>query len=207
MKIISWNLLHRSGATLDQVKRLIARHRPDLLLMQEATDSIDSLPVEFGGHYVRNVLPGRAHGLAAWSPGRLRHAPSTLTLQSGVIVKRICQIIELEDFAVVNVHLSHGQLLNRRQLRRIFRILPARAAILGDCNLLGPSLLPGFHDVGPRQPTHAAGAILPVRLDRCFVRGLRCDSAEALSRGTSDHRPIVVQLFVPVSSSGPGVRP
>jgi endonuclease/exonuclease/phosphatase family metal-dependent hydrolase len=197
MKIISWNLLHRRGATLDQVKRLIAHHQPDLLLMQEATDLIDVLPSEIGGQYVRDVLPGRAHGLAAWSPGRLRFSPSVVTLQPGVIVKRICQIIDLKDFAVANVHLSHGQLLNRRQLRCIAAILPARAAILGDCNLLGPPFLPGFRDVGPRQPTHAAGAILPVRLDRCFVRGLRCERPETLGRGTSDHRPIAVQLSIP----------
>jgi endonuclease/exonuclease/phosphatase (EEP) superfamily protein YafD len=207
MKIISWNLLHRVGATLDQVKHLIACTQPDLLLMQEATDPIDSLPSEIGGHYVRNVLPGRAHGLAAWSPERLRYAPSILALQPGVIIKRICQIIDLEDFAIANVHLSHGQLLNRRQLRRISRILPARAAILGDCNLFGPSLLPGFRDVGPRCPTHAAGTVVPLRLDRCFVRGLHCESAETLGQGTSDHRPIIIRLSAPAARAGWVGRP
>jgi len=194
MKIISWNLLHRQGATLDEVKRLIAREQPGLLLMQEAADSIDSLPSEIGGHYVRNPLPGRAHGLAAWSPVPFPHPLSTMPLQPGVIVRRICQIIDFGDFAVANAHLSHGQLLNRRQLRRISWGLPPRAAIIGDCNMLGPALLLGFRDVGPRQPTHRAGAILPLRLDRCFVRALRCAGIEVLNRGTSDHRPIVVEL-------------
>jgi endonuclease/exonuclease/phosphatase (EEP) superfamily protein YafD len=200
MKIISWNLLHRFGATLDQIKRLIVLERPDLLLMQEATDLIDPLPSEIGGHYVRNALPGRRHGLAAWSPLPLRHPPTTLALQSGMIVRRLCQIIDLGDFTVANVHLSHGQLLNRRQLRHISRMLPTRAAILGDCNLLGPSLLPGFRDVGPRQPTHAAGAILPLRIDRCFVRGLQCEGAGTFDWGASDHRPIVVHLALLVQA-------
>jgi len=199
--IISWNLLHRSGATLEQIKGLVAGNAPDLLLLQEATAAIDALPFEIGGYYVRNALPGRAHGLATWSPLPLAHPPSTLALPPGMLVRRICQLVDLGDFTVANVHLSHGQLLNRRQLRRIARALPTSAAIIGDCNMLGPSLLLGFHDVGPRQPTHAAGAVLPLRLDRCLVRGLRCVGAEALNRGDSDHRPILVRL-----STGGGGR-
>ena len=54
----------------------------------------------------------------------------------------------LEEFAVANVHLSHGQVLNRRQLRVIAQVLPPRAAVLGDYNLLGPALLPGFRVEG-----------------------------------------------------------
>lgn len=95
---------------------------------------------------------------------------------------------------MANVHLSHGQLLNRRQLRRIESVLPPRAAILGDFNLIGPTLLPGFRDVGPRRPTHLAGDIVPLRLDRCMTRGMDCVAATALGRGSSDHRPIMVQL-------------
>jgi endonuclease/exonuclease/phosphatase (EEP) superfamily protein YafD len=95
---------------------------------------------------------------------------------------------------VANVHLSHGQVLNRRQLRCIEKHLPPRAAVLGDYNLLGPALLPGFADVGPREPTHVCADIVPLRLDRCYVRGLRCMSAVALDRHTSDHRPIMVRL-------------
>src|SRR5208283_2346094 len=93
IRLISWNLLHNAGATIDHVKGLIADFHPDLLLMQEATAEIDSLPTEIGGQYVRNNLPGRAHGLAAWSPAPLARPPSTLALQSGLIVRRICQII------------------------------------------------------------------------------------------------------------------
>ena len=95
---------------------------------------------------------------------------------------------------MANVHLSHGQVLNRRQLRRIAAALPHRAAILGDFNLVGPTFLPGFRDVGPREPTHIAGDMMPLRIDRCVARGLHCSSARALDRGASDHRPIIVQL-------------
>ena len=85
--------------------------------------------------------------------------------------ERVCQILDLEDFTVANVHLSHGQMLNRRQLRRIAEVLPPRAAVLGDFNLVGPALLPGFRDVGPREPTHVAGDLVPLRIDRCSARG------------------------------------
>jgi endonuclease/exonuclease/phosphatase family metal-dependent hydrolase len=200
--IISWNLLHSVGAGVDEVAELILKERPDLLLMQETTMAIDRLPAKIGGFYARDPLPGRLHGLAAWSPVSFRVPPAALVLQSGLIVRRVCQIIEFSDFAVANVHLSHGQVLNRRQLRRIAGILPPRAAILGDCNLVGPPLLPGFHDVGPRVPTHAAGALIPMRLDRCFVRGLAAAGARVMAKGGSDHHPIAITLRVPRNLSG-----
>jgi endonuclease/exonuclease/phosphatase (EEP) superfamily protein YafD len=55
-------------------------------------------------------------------------------------------------------------------------------------------LLPGFRDVGPRVHTHVAGDVVPLRIDRCLVRGLTCLEARALLRESSDHRPIVVRL-------------
>jgi endonuclease/exonuclease/phosphatase (EEP) superfamily protein YafD len=73
-------------------------------------------------------------------------------------------------------------------------VLPHRSAILGDFNLVGPTMLPGFRDVGPREPTHIAGDMIPFRIDRCLARGLQCSSARALDRGASDHRPIIVEL-------------
>jgi endonuclease/exonuclease/phosphatase (EEP) superfamily protein YafD len=206
MKIISWNLLRLKGASLDDVTRLIERERPDLMLMQEATHAIDRLPERLGGAYARAPLPGRIHGLAAWSPAPFRHPPTILPLPAGAVVLRVCQIIDLGPFALANVHLSHGQLLNRRQLRRIAQMLPHQAAVLGDFNLVGPPLLPGFHDVGPRQPTHVAGEILPLRIDRCLARGLACAEAHALPRGNSDHRPIVVRLS-PARQEEPALPP
>jgi endonuclease/exonuclease/phosphatase (EEP) superfamily protein YafD len=200
MKIISWNLLRLVGASADDVIALIARERPDLLLMQEATSEIDALPGRIGGHYARTPLPDRIHGLAMWSPTEI--APQVIALPPGTLIRRISQIVDLGPFAVANVHLSHGQMLNRRQLRCIAASLPEHAAVLGDFNLLGPALLPGFRDVGPRRPTHVMGDIMPIRIDRCLARGLACTEARVLPRGTSDHSPIVVRMAaIPVAAA------
>ncbi len=193
VKIISWNLLRLTGATLGDVAALARRARPDVLLMQEATEVMNALPDHLGGFYARVPLPGRIHGLAVWSHRPLKQ-PRVLHLPAGAIVERVCQIIDLGEFSVANVHLSHSQLLNRKQLRHIAAHLPPRAAVLGDYNLVGPALLPGFRDVGPREPTHRCADMLPLRLDRCYARGLSCDHAEALDRSNSDHRPIQVRL-------------
>jgi endonuclease/exonuclease/phosphatase family metal-dependent hydrolase len=192
MKIVSWNLLHSIGATLDEIEHLVERETPDLLLMQEATEAVDHLPARIGGHYARNPLPGRLHGLAAWCPLPFARTPHPIPLQPGIFVERVSQIVSLDHFSVANVHLSHGQLMNRRQLRLIAGHLPPRAMIIGDCNMVGPALLPGFRDVGARGPTHALGDILPLRLDRCFIRNLNRVRAEILGTTGSDHRPIAV---------------
>jgi endonuclease/exonuclease/phosphatase (EEP) superfamily protein YafD len=194
IKIISWNLLHSTGAGVAEVAELLAAQNPDLLLMQEATALIDALPGLVGGHYARISLPGRLHGLAAWSPQPLHSPARSLALQRGLIVRRVCQILDFGAFSVANVHLSHGQMLNRRQLRRVAAALPLRAAILGDCNMVGAPLLRGFRDVGAREATHRMKGVVPLRLDRCFIRGLTCEAAEILDRGISDHRPLMVVL-------------
>jgi endonuclease/exonuclease/phosphatase family metal-dependent hydrolase len=196
MKIISWNLLRLVGAKLDDVAALVRRERPDLLLMQEATQHMDGLAGRAGGYYVRTPLPGRIHGLAAWSPKPFYVPPRVIPLPAGALYHRIGQLLDFGGFGIANVHLSHGQLLNRRQLRHVAEALPHRAAVLGDYNLLGPALLPGFRDVGPREPTHRAADLMPFRLDRCLVRGIACLHSEALARATSDHRPISVRLAV-----------
>ena len=196
MKLVSWNLLRLTGATLTDVVDLIGRENPDILLMQEATHDIDALPQRVGGGYARVPLPGRVHGLAVWMPGALPNRPVVIPLPSGSMVHRVAQIIDLGAFTVANVHLSHGQLLNRRQLRRIATRLPHHAAVVGDYNLVGPLLLPGFRDAGPRRPTHRMSDVLPLRLDRCVVRGLHVSDAGVLPRGTSDHRPITVRLSI-----------
>ena len=196
VKIVSWNLLRLTGASLDDVVRLALREQPDLLLMQEATQRIDDLPDRIGGSYARVLLPGRIHGLAMWSPVSVP-PPEVIMLPPGAMFERVCQIVDLGAFSVANVHLSHGQLLNRRQLRCIAEALPPRAAVLGDYNLVGPAMLRGFRDVGPREPTHNSMDVLPLRLDRCMVRGLICVEASALVREASDHRPIAVRLGTP----------
>ncbi|MEA1830965.1 endonuclease/exonuclease/phosphatase family protein [Methylobacterium durans] len=193
-KIVSWNLLRRTGAAVADVVALIEQEQPDLLLMQEATRDIAAIADRVGGVYAWAPLPGRIHGLAIWSRRPWGEPPAILALPSGAVVHRVCQVLDLGDFGIANVHLSHGQMLNRRQLRHIERALPPRAAVLGDYNIVGPALLPGFRDVGPRHPTHAMVDVLPLRLDRCLVRGLNCHGKDVLPRGASDHRPIVVHL-------------
>jgi len=195
--VISWNLLHTTGAGLEHVQALIARHAPDLLLMQEAGAQMDALPGLIGGFYARVALPGRQHGLAAWSQRDFSAPARTLPLQRGLVVRRVSQILDFGTFTIANVHLSHGQMLNRRQLRRIALALPPRAAILGDCNMVGAPFLPGFQDVGGRQTTHRMTNLVPLRLDRCFTRGLVCLGAEVLERAVSDHHPILVKLEIP----------
>ena len=186
-RILSWNLLRQVGAGVDDVAALVAANRPDLVLLQEATAEIDALPARIGGYYSRQPLPRRLHGLAAWSP--LPHAKT-----KGAGYPRVAQLLRFDGAEIANVHLSHGQLMLRRQLEQIADAVNGHSAVIGDFNAVGNTELSGFLDVGPRQPTHFAKGILPFRLDRCLVRGLACVGAKALRRGPSDHRPILIEL-------------
>jgi endonuclease/exonuclease/phosphatase family metal-dependent hydrolase len=204
-KIVSWNLLRSSGAGLKEVVDLIAAERPDLLLMQEVTPGFQAICDTVGGYFVRTAMPGRVHGLAVWSPAPLDAKPTVASLPRGALYERICQVAQLRGIAVANVHLSHGQVLNRRQLRRIAELLPDRAAIFGDFNIVGPHLVPSFRDVGPRSPTHRMGDLVPLRLDRCLVRGLVCRDARVLPPQSSDHHPVVVKLGIDQAAQRPAV--
>jgi len=199
LKIISWNLLRLTGAGVADVAALIGRHRPDLLLLQEATEELAELPSRVGGCFFREPMDGRIYGLAVWSPHPLerpRVLPLPVSQVPGRVPPRIAQIVELGEATFANVHLSHGQLLNRWQLQRVANALEGPAAIIGDYNAVGPIKLGGFKDVGPRQPTHSRNNIIAFRLDRCMARGLRCSSARVLARGPSDHHPIRLDLHV-----------
>ncbi len=199
MKVISWNLLRLIGAAVEDVALLVEEHRPDLLLLQEATKEMENLPNLVGGHFYRHPMPRRIHGLAAWSPKHL-HPPKALPLpvspMPGRVPPRIAQLVQLSDITFANVHLSHGQVLNRLQLTRIARNMEGPAAVIGDYNAWGPTVLHGFRDVGPREATHIQQNLLRFRLDRCLVRGLTCASARTLKKGKSDHRPIMLELAV-----------
>ncbi len=199
MRIISWNLLRLTGAGAKDVTALIKRHRPDLLLLQEATEDLAVLPAIVGGHFFHEPMNGRDYGLAVWSPHPLS-PPYTLPLPAssvpGRVPPRVAQIVEVQGAAFANVHLSHGQLLNRLQLLHIARAIEGPAAVIGDYNAVGPIKLDSFKDIGPRQPTHIASNIISFRLDRCMARGLRCSHAAVLDRGPSDHHPIILDLHV-----------
>ncbi|MCP4316361.1 MAG: endonuclease/exonuclease/phosphatase family protein [Hyphomicrobiales bacterium] len=200
LRIISWNLLHRSGALVGDISALIEKHQPDLFLMQEVTGAIEPLSASVGGQYYTQSWPGRRHGLGVWSRMPLQD-PRALELPSsklpGKLPTRFAQVLEIADITIANVHLSHGQILNRRQLRLIARSTDGPTAIIGDYNSIGPVVLRGFSDVGPRGSTHHAQEIVPFRLDRCMVRKLHCSNARTLLRGPSDHRPILLDFRYP----------
>jgi endonuclease/exonuclease/phosphatase family metal-dependent hydrolase len=141
----------------------------------------------------------RVYGLAMWSPHPLpqpRILPLPVSALPGRVPPRVAQIVQLDDIAIANVHLSHGQLLNRLQLLRIAETLEGPAAIIGDFNSVGPIILSGFEDVGPRRRTHRASKIVALRLDRCMARSLHCAAAEVRDKGPSDHHPIVLDLAI-----------
>ena len=188
---------------MEDVAVLVEQQRPDLLLMQEATAPLDALPALIGGCFHRLPLPARIHGLATWSPHELT-PPSMLALPEsrmpGRMPPRLAQVVRIGGITLANVHLSHGQILNRQQLACIVRSIDGAAAVVGDYNAVGPVLLPGFRDVGPRAPTHVVRSVLPFRLDRCLVRGVLCANACVLERGSSDHRPIMIELAAPQQS-------
>ena len=199
LRVISWNLLRLVGAGVEDVVRLIGRHHPDILLMQEATADIAALPGLAGGHLYREPMDRRVYGLAVWSREPIPR-PEILKLpvskMPGRVPPRLAQLVHVRGITLVNVHLSHGQFLNRRQLFRIVQALKGPAAIVGDYNAVGPIRMRGFRDIGPREPTHMADNIVAFRLDRCMARGLHCAAPQVLARGPSDHHPIILDLAV-----------
>ena len=192
LRILSWNVLRRVGAGPDDVAALIDHYRPGLVLLQEADRGMERLPELIGGSFTRDAFSGRIHGPAVWSPEPIDR-PRLVRL-SGGHTRRHAQVVDLGALTIVNVHLGHGQLTCRRQLREAARAITGAGAVIGDFNMIGPAGLPGFSDVGPREPTHIATDLLPVRIDRCFARGMSCQSARALDAGRSDHRPMLLDL-------------
>jgi endonuclease/exonuclease/phosphatase (EEP) superfamily protein YafD len=199
LRVVSWNLLRRIGAGVEDVARLVKAYNPDLLFLQEATEEVTALPSLVGGHFFRHPMDRRIYGLAAWSP----HAfpPTTaLRLPASVLPGRVpprhAQMVRFAGISFANVHLSHGQFLNRWQLLHIASALDGPAAIIGDFNAVGPTVLAGFRDIGPRRRTHRASNIVNLRLDRCLARDIRLAGATVLDRGASDHHPIVLDLAV-----------
>ena len=203
MRVVSWNLLRRVGAGVEDVARLVKIHHPDLLLLQECTEDIVTLPSLVGGHFFRHPMQSRIYGLAAWSPHPFPASTEIRlpgSILPGRVPPRLAQLIAFRGITFANVHLSHGQFLNRFQLRHIIEQMEGPAAIIGDFNAVGAIPLPGFRDVGPRRRTHRAGNVMALRLDRCMARGLACDASEVLEKGASDHHPIVLNLSISQSA-------
>jgi endonuclease/exonuclease/phosphatase (EEP) superfamily protein YafD len=193
LRIMSWNLLRRIGATCDDLARLLESQHVDIALLQEVTVEFEALPSLVGGAFVRHALPGRIHGPAIWARNGLARPRRVPLVSRGI--RRHAVLADIDGVSFASVHLSHGQLLCRRQAREASdALLTAAAVIGGDFNMVGPLKLEGFREVGPREPTHYANGIVPVRIDRCFVRGFACRHAKALDRGRSDHRPILLDL-------------
>jgi endonuclease/exonuclease/phosphatase family metal-dependent hydrolase len=206
LRVVSWNLLRRVGAGVEDVARLVKSRHPDLLLLQECTEDIAALPSLVGGHFFRHPMQARIYGLAAWSPQPLPHSTAIrlpYSILPGRVPPRLAQIIRFHGITIANVHLSHGQFLNRFQLRHIMEQLEGPAAIIGDFNAVGPVGFQGFSDIGPRQRTHRAGKIIALRLDRCIARGLVCSASEVLDKGPSDHHPMVLDMTVDAAFHAP----
>jgi endonuclease/exonuclease/phosphatase family metal-dependent hydrolase len=199
LRVISWNLLRRVGAGAEDVAKLVKSHHPDLLLLQECTEDISCLPSLIGGHFFRHPMQARIYGLAAWSPHPVPQSTAIrlpYSILPGRVPPRLAQIISFYGITIANVHLSHGQFLNRFQLRHIMEQMEGPAAIIGDFNAVGPVGFQGFSDIGPRKRTHRAGKIVALRLDRCIARGLICSASEVLDKGPSDHHPMVLDMKV-----------
>lgn len=198
LSIISWNLYYRSGAVASDLAELIRTHDPDMVLMQEVTEPVKQLTKLVGGKFYAQAWEGKSYGMAVWISQRDAHIrPHGLPFSRlpGTFPRRFAQMIDVDGLTIANVHLSHGQILNRRQLRSISRIHAEPMAIIGDFNLVGPVLLGnGFRDVGPRGTTHRAQGVVPLRLDRCLVRDLTCLDSTVLDWGASDHAPIMLSL-------------
>jgi endonuclease/exonuclease/phosphatase family metal-dependent hydrolase len=153
-------------------------------------------------------MQSRIYGLAAWSPHPF--PPSTAirlpaSILPGRVPPRLAQLIRFRGITFANVHLSHGQFLNRFQLRHVMEQMDGPAAIIGDFNAVGPVGFAGFSDIGPRKRTHRAGNIVALRLDRCIARGLVCSASEVLDKGPSDHHPMVLDMAVDAAFHAPTI--
>jgi endonuclease/exonuclease/phosphatase family metal-dependent hydrolase len=197
LRVLSWNLLRRVGARAEDVAALIRTHKPDLVLLQEATEDLGQLPALVGGHFCRQPMERRIYGLAAWSAEPFAASVALrlpASVMPGRVPPRLAQLVKFRGIHFANVHLSHGQFLNRWQVLHIAEALEGPAAIIGDFNAVGAIPLPGFRDIGPRRRTHRAGNVVALRLDRCMGRLLACDAAQVLEKGASDHHPMLLDL-------------
>jgi endonuclease/exonuclease/phosphatase (EEP) superfamily protein YafD len=197
LKIVSWNVLRLTGATLQDIAALVGQEQPDILLLQEASAQSVDLPGLIGGVVAFRAFVGGADGLAVWSPTALPPI-EYLTLEHNPAQphkrRRCAMILRFPTYTLANIHLAHNQRLLRRQFASVATVCAPRAIIIGDFNAVGSLTRSGWQDCGPRAITHMARGVLPFRLDRCMVRDWEPRSARALPKGRSDHKPIVVEV-------------
>src|SRR6195952_799610 len=137
LRVVSWNLLRRVGAGVDDVARLVKTHHPDLLLLQECTEEIMCLPTLVGGHFFRHPMQSRIYGLAAWSPVPLPQSTAIrlpYSILPGRVPPPLAATISIRGMTIANGRRSHGQFLTRFQLPHIMEQLQGPAAIIGDFN-------------------------------------------------------------------------
>ena len=195
VKVISWNLLRLTGAAVEDVAALVRCEQPDLLLMQEATDTMDASPLLVGGYSGASPPPseftGSRHG--ALSRSRIiRSCRYPFLADAGYGYprgSRNCSGLGMSPMPTSIYRM--GSCSIACSYCRSLPLLKALRPVIGDHDAVGPTQLKaGFRDVGPREPTLVARNIVPFRLDRCLVRGLRCAAARTLARGPSDHCPV-----------------
>jgi endonuclease/exonuclease/phosphatase family metal-dependent hydrolase len=199
---MSWNVLRQRGATPQDVAHLARKHRADIVLLQEASDEFAKLTTLMGGHWKGRRFEGGSDGLGAWSAnpfGQIEWIDLPTARGGRWYRPRLTMVLQLQTGAIANVHLSHGQRAVRRQLRIAADAVGAAGAVIGNMNMIGPSGLgwgpDRWRDAGPKAPTHTVKGILPLRLDRCLVKGWQVKATTTLDHGPSDHCPIVVDLL------------
>ena len=198
LRVVSWNLLRRVGACVEDIARLVKSHHPDLLFLQEATEEVTALPGLVGGHFFRHAMDRRIYGLAAWSPHPFPQT-TALRLPASVLPGRVPP--------------RHAQLVQFRrhqlcQCASVARPIPQSLAVAAYRQRAGGSrrhyrrfqrrrdrpCCPAFAISG-----RAAAPIAPpissiCRLDRCLARDIARHGVQVLERGASDHHPIVLDL-------------
>src|SRR5258705_1788591 len=108
LRVVSWNLLRRVGAGAEDVAKLVKSHRPDLLLLQECTEEIVSLPSLVGGHFFRHPMQSRIYGLAAWSPHPVPQSTAIrlpYSILPGPLPPRPVSVISFTHVTISHVHL------------------------------------------------------------------------------------------------------
>ena len=176
--------------------------------MQEVTPAHGRAAAKVPGHYHRLPWPGRIHGLGGLEPAQFRDAAHAAVARlaparppAAAGAARSCR--SARSLSPMSICRTASCSTAASSLRIAAALHGKPSAIIGDYNAVGPSLIPGFADVGPREVTHFGGNVVPFRLDRCLAHSLACTFAGTLDFGPSDHKPIVLDLQVAEAREAP----